>query len=141
MAWIRHREQERPDTGIEDPVDDVVQRHVQRVGTLVVSPAHVQTHPRRVDAGEGLVDGRHHELDPRQELGQRAVGEQRVPFHGQVRSIDLQQESSLDDVVILGGQRTTQRPYVVVVGGIEAVLHRRRHDAGRGCRHERLGKG
>jgi hypothetical protein len=52
-----------------------------------------------------------------------------VALHGQIGTVDLQQQAAVDDGQVLGAQGGGDGPDVLLPGGVEAVLHRRRHDA------------
>ena len=86
------------------------------------------------------VDGVDDQLDPLEELAERAVGEQRVAFERQVGGVDLEQQAAVDDGAVLGAQRRRHRVHVLRLRRVVAVLHGRRDDAGRRRGHERLGE-
>ena len=121
--------------------EDVLERDVEGVRALVVAPAHVQADPTRVDPRQRAVDGADHQLDPRQEVGERPVGEEGVALEGEVGGVDLEQQPALDDGVVLRAQRLGDGVHVLLHRGVVPVLHGRRHDAGGRRGHERLGEG
>ena len=104
VSRIGHRHYEGADIGLVDDGQDLVERHVEIVGTLVVPPADVKSHPRRIDSGECFVYTAHDELHPVEEFRDRPLAEKSVPLHGEVRGVDLQQQAPVDDVAVFGRQ-------------------------------------
>ena len=74
------------------------ERHVERVRSFVVAPADVEPHvgAGRCPSSAPLIASID-ELDPREELVERTVGEQRVALHREVGRVDLQQQPLVDD--------------------------------------------
>ena len=94
---VRHRHDESSHVRLVQQGEEVVEGHVPSVRPLVVAPADVQADGAGVDTDKGGVDRPDHELDPREELLERPIGEQGMAFEGEVGSIDLQDEPTLDD--------------------------------------------
>ena len=65
---IGEGQNEPADIGFEQERQDVLQRHIAIVRTLVVAPANMQAHPIARHVDERLVDGRHDPLDEIEEI-------------------------------------------------------------------------
>ena len=138
VTGVGHRDDEGADLRLVEQWKDLVERNVVGVRPGVVAPADVETDVARVDPFERAVDGVDHQLDPVEEVRERSVGEQRVPLHGEVGGVDLEQQALVDDVPVLGPQRGGDGADVLLGRWVVAVLHRRRDDPGRRRGHERL---
>ena len=92
MARIGERQHEAADIGLLQGRQDVVERHVAVVRRFRVAPAHVQADAVARNVDERPVDGRHHLLDERDELGRRLVLLGDVALEREVGRIDLQQQ-------------------------------------------------
>ena len=71
------------------------------MGPLGVAPAHVQAHPVGRYAGQGVLQDLHVHLDYLDELLLTEVRELGDPGHGQVGTIDLEQQPGVDDGVVV----------------------------------------
>ena len=106
------------------------------VRPLVVAPAQVHPHARRVDPPCGVVEHVDVEFRPRDELVVGEVLESGVPRHRQVRAVELEVEAGPDDRLVLDLHRIAHRSDVVVVGCVVLVRLERGHEAGRRSVHE-----
>jgi hypothetical protein len=116
-----HHEPGRPP--LDDDVHDVPERHVPMVGTAGARPADVHAHPVGGDVRDGVVENIHVHLGYLPELLQGQVRELGVPTEGEVGTVDLEDEASLHDGLILAlhhvGQRVEVRRVVWIVPVLE----------------------
>ena len=91
------------------------------------------------DWTEGLRGG-DDALDEIDEVGQRFVLIGEMPFHRQVRRVDLQQIAVRDDCLVFHLQCASERIEIGILGVVPGIAHRGGDDAGRGRRHERFDK-
>ena len=108
------------------------------VRPLVVAPADVHANPLGRDVSQRVVQHLDVERGQAQELVDAAVAIHRVPAHGEVRCVDLQEPAAGGDRLVLDAHRLGQRLQVGVLRRVEVVRLEQRDDPGRGRVHERL---
>jgi hypothetical protein len=140
VARIRHRQHQPADARAHQRRPQRLERDVAGVRPLVVAPAQVQPHALARNAGERAVQRVDRRLDEVEELGLRAVGEERVALHREVRRVDLQHVPRRHGRLVLGAQRLGDRADVRGERPVVRVRHRAGHDAGRRHRPEGLVK-
>ena len=116
----------------------LLQRHVEVVRAFVVAPANVQPHLAPGDVGQRAVDGLDREIEKVEKLGERPIGEQPVPLHRQVRTIDLQHQPLRRDRLVLGPQASATAFTYSAKRAVVVVLHCARDDTRRGSSPERF---
>jgi hypothetical protein len=140
VARVRPLEGERLGLGLQRHRQELTQRDVAMVRALVVAPAEVQAHPIGGDVAQGVIE----RLDVRrgdlQKLGVAQLVERQVPPHRQVGAVDLEHEPGPMDRVVLLFHDVGEARQVRLAARVVLVLHEVRDDAGRGRRHERVGR-
>ena len=138
MARVGCLERDRHGAREEHDVDDPFERHVAVVGPFVVAPAQVHPQPIRRDVRSSVVE--HLDVQPRllAELVQRQVRVLDVPAHGEVRAVDLQDDSGLCNRLVLVAHRIRDREKVSFLARIVVVPEEEPDHAGGGRAHERF---
>jgi len=70
---VGEREEKAADLGLPDDRQNVGERHIAIVRSLVIAPADMQAHPVARDVFEGGVDRRDDSLDKAEEVSERPV--------------------------------------------------------------------
>ena len=91
------------------------------------------------DCPQRLVEHLDVDLGETEEILDAAFAVHRVPAHGQIRCVDLQQDPVRRDRLVLGAHRRRERRQVVALARVEVVRLEQRDHPGRGRVHERLG--
>ncbi len=89
VARIGEGQEEAADIGLLDDRQDVGERHVAIVRTLVIAPADMQAHLVARDVLERLVDRRDDALDKAEKVAERPVLVGQMPFERQIGAIEL----------------------------------------------------
>ena len=106
--------------GLESKLDNLLERRVEVMRSFVIAPA--QVHPQLVhrDVAQGVVEGLHVQRSLAIQVG--LVVAQAIPAtHGQVRTVDLQNETGAMDGVVFGLHRVGQRGEIGLLGGVVLV--------------------
>src|SRR5260370_28100569 len=100
---------------LEDDVDDVAQRYVMMMRTFVIAPAQMHAHAIRRNARERMVEHLDMELDRLAEVREGQILELDVAAHREVGTVNLHNESSLVNRVILHAHRLAKRAAINLV--------------------------
>ena len=124
-------EQDVAGAGRHQGGEHVIQRYVAHVRPLVVSPADVDPHPRRVGVAQRVVQDFDVGRRDLAELGVGKILEQHVAREPEVRAVELQVEARREDSVVLGLHRVGEGLEVGLARGVVGVRKELRDDAGR----------
>src|SRR5260370_11514327 len=83
--------------------------------TFVIAPAQMHAHAIRRNARERMVEHLDMELDRLAEVGEAQILELNMAAHREVRTVDLHNESSLVNRVILDAHRVAKRTDISLV--------------------------
>ena len=120
----------------KDEVDDVRERHVAVVRTLVVAPAQVHAQLFRRDVCDRVIERLDVQLRALAEFRQAQVRVLDVTSHAEVGAVDLQHEAGFGDGFVFVTHRIGDRVDVGLEILVVVVAKEQRHHAGRGGAHE-----
>src|SRR5713226_8325516 len=100
---------------LEDVIDDVAERYVIKMRRFVVPPAQMHAHALGRNARERMVEHLDMELDRLAEVGEGQILELDMAAHREVGTVDLHNESSLVNRVILDAHRVAKRTDISLV--------------------------
>src|SRR5215472_8607965 len=101
--------EEGADLGLFDHWQDVRERHVTIVWPFVIPPADMETNAVARDVFERLVDRCDDPFDKAEEIAERPVLVREVTLERQVGTVELQQEAVLDNGLVFGFERSSER--------------------------------
>ena len=131
VARVRRLERQRRHVGLHDDVDDVGQRHVAVMRTLVVAPAQVQSRTIARHALERMVQRGNVHLDALPELRDVEVPVHHVPAHRQVGAVDLQDQARVGHGPVLVAHGVSDGEQVLLEVAVVVVVEEQADDAGR----------
>jgi hypothetical protein len=98
----------------------------------------VKPHPITWNVRQRLVECRDVLLDDPYELGVRLVLVEQYPLHRQIRRVDLENESGVDNGIVFVSHLAGDRIQIGFVGWIVRIEHRGRDNSGRRLGEEAL---
>ena len=141
VARIGGLERDRARPRREHDVDDVGERHVAMMRTLVVAPAQMHAQLLGRDVGERVVERLDVQRGALAEFVEVEVGVLDVPAHGEVGTVDLQDEAGLGDGLVFVAHRVGDGEEIGLVVLVVLVAEEQRDHAGRRRAHEAVGCG
>ena len=138
MAGIRPLDRETVCMHLIDDVQNLGEGKVVVVRARVVTPADMDADSVGIDSFQRLVEDLHMELDPGAEVRDRRVRKIQVAAEGEIRTVDLQDESPADDCPVLLAQSITKRGEEGPATGVVRRAHEHGDGAGRHRGQERL---
>ena len=137
---IGELDRQRADFGLIERRQNLFERDIVDVRPFPIAVTDMQPHAVGRNALDAFVDHRHMQFARLDEVGIGGVAIEHGAVHGEVGRIDLQHEACFVDRLILVAHLARDRGEISFVGIVEGVEHGGGDDAGRGRRHERLGK-
>ena len=138
VARVRGLQGERSCLDLEDDGRDLAQRRVRRVGPVPAPPAHVVADPVFRQARERVVQRLDpHRREPTVHLGRRR-GIHRVVLGHHPRVVDLEDETRVDDHLVLGLHRVGDGVEELLLRLVEVVGALQLDRPGRDGRDERF---
>jgi len=139
VARVCALERDRLRPRFDGDVEDASKRNVADMRTLEVSPAQVQPHAIFRNAFQRVIHGFDVHVGNRPEVVDALAREDvQVPTHRQIRRIQLQDETRVDDGTVFMLHGIGHREDVRLVVGVVVVLQEVPDNPGRSRGHERV---
>src|SRR5262249_784435 len=137
VAHVRSLDGIRLRLDLEDNVGDIAQRHIVDMRSMAAAPAEVQAHVFLVQTREGVVDRLDQHLDVLAVLGP-AHSWEKLPGGRELRLVDLQDETSISDRLVLLTQSLGRPEEERLLTGVVVVVRPRTDTARSNGRDEAL---
>src|SRR5271166_994171 len=136
MTRVGRLEGEAARPGQKDGFDDVPERHVAMMRAFVIAPAEVQTQLLRRDVLQRMIERLDMEPGLFAEFTKAQLGILNVPAHGEVRTVDLQDQTGLGDGLVFLPHSLGDRVEIGLLARIMPVVEEQRDDTRRGGTEE-----
>src|SRR5262249_35224090 len=137
VPWIGEWQVQAANLGATQDRQNIRERNVLVVRSLVVAPTDMKPHFAARDTDEGRVDGGDHSVHELLEILERPFAEGDMALEGEVGRIDLKIKAAADNGLVLDTQGGSDRVNIGVEAWIVLVLHDRGQNARRGGGKER----